>query len=259
MKIVAIIPVRLDSKRFYRKALIDIHGFPMIEHVRRRALFCSALSDVIVATCDAEVADIVESFGGKVVMTSSCHRSGTSRIVEASKDLDATHIVLMQGDEPLLLPRHVEALITKMKDQPDVAAWNLVSRLEPTDLDEPSVVKCSVSRNNNILYCYRRSPHFSDFDSQNGFIRKVNGIMAFRKDFLMSYLTLPDSKIEAAEGIEQMRIIESGSPLISVDVEPSLPSINIPSDYDIVQALLKTDLEQKELLEKTLLRDNHAF
>ena len=87
MKIVGVIPAHLASVRFPQKILFDIHGLPMIEHVRRRALLCGELEDVIVATCDIEIANIIKSYGGKVIMTSNSHKNGTSRVAEAIEGL----------------------------------------------------------------------------------------------------------------------------------------------------------------------------
>ena len=87
----------------------------MIEHVRRRALLCQSLQKVFVATCNSEIASVVRSFGGEVIMTSSNHRNGTSRVAEAIRSISCSHVVLIQGDEPLLLPIHVEKLISSIK------------------------------------------------------------------------------------------------------------------------------------------------
>ena len=108
MKIAAIIPARLKSTRFPNKILLPIEGMPMIEHVRRRALMCPVLSEVIVATCDEEIAEVIRAKGGRVIMTSDSHVNGTTRIAEAVAQVDCSHVILLQGDEPLLLPRHIQ-------------------------------------------------------------------------------------------------------------------------------------------------------
>ena len=111
LQVVAVIPAHMASVRFPGKILYELHGLPMIEHVRRRALMCDVFSDVFVATCDKEIAAVIKDFGGNVKMTSDQHRNGTSRVSEAIQDIEATHVVLLQGDEPLLLPRHVEEFV----------------------------------------------------------------------------------------------------------------------------------------------------
>lgn len=249
VKIAAIIPARLKSTRFPKKILLPIHGLPMVEHVRRRALLCPALTEVIVATCDEEIADVVHANGGRVIMTNEGHINGTTRIAEAVAKIDCTHALLLQGDEPLILPRHVEALTKAVVSEPDVAVWNLVGPLDsPEELDRHSFVKCAVAAPHDVLYCFRRSPNFSDFSTQKAFVRKMLGIIAYRKDFLLKLTSLPPSPIEVAESIEQMRILENGFGLSYVEVTPALPSINEPSELQDVLDCFSEDAEQQALL-----------
>lgn len=253
MKIVAIIPARLASARFPRKILFPFHGMPMIEHVRRRALLSEAVSDVYVATCDREIADVVTKSGGKVIMTASTHATGTDRVAEAAKEVDCTHVLLLQGDEPLLLPRHMELFSNAISTRPDGGAWNATGSIEyEEELDRHSFVKCTASASGRIMYCFRRTPCFSSFATQKTFVRKMLGLIAYRKDFLMRLTSLPVSPIERAESIEQMRIIENAFDLWSVNVSPSLPSVNEPDEAEIVLDYLRSNAEQRTLLERTL-------
>lgn len=250
MKIAAIIPARLKSTRFPNKILLPIHGLPMIEHVRRRALMCSTLSEVIVATCDEEIAEVVRANGGRVIMTSNSHVNGTTRIAEAVAQVDCTHVLLLQGDEPLLLPRHVETMAQAIIAEPEVSTWNLIGALESQDeLDRHSFVKCAIAAPHQILYCFRRSPNFSDFATQKTFVRKMLGIIAYRKNFLQKLTSLPVSPIEKAESIEQMRVLENGWRLSYVEVAPALPSINEPGELEKVLDSLSADSEQLALLQ----------
>jgi len=253
MKIVAVIPAHLASVRFPRKILFEFHGLPMIEHVRRRALLSESINDVYIATCDDEIAESVRSYGGNVIMTANTHTNGTSRVAEAVQDIDCTHVLLLQGDEPLLLPRHVDLFAKEIGKNPSGDAWNATGPIEELeDLDRHSFVKCAVSPSNNIMYCFRRSPCFSDLKIQQKFIRKILGIIAYRKDFLLELTKIPATPIETAEFIEQMRIIESGYSLQSVPVSPSLPSVNEPDEANIVLDYIKQNDEQNELLLKIM-------
>ena len=250
MKIAAVIPAHMASVRFPGKILSLIHGIPMIEHVRRRALLSQSLNDVIVATCDDKIASVVDNFGGNVIMTSDTHKNGTSRVAEIIDKIDCTHVILLQGDEPLLLPRHIDSLIDAIKKKIDIHAWNVTGLLEDvSELDKKTFVKCAVNYTDNILYCFRRSPCFSDFNIQRTYIRKILGIIAYRKDFLIRFSNFTPSLIEQNEFIEQMRIIENGYSFKSVTVNPSLPSVNELEEVDIVLKYIENDNEQKKLLE----------
>jgi len=251
MKIVAVIPAHMASVRFPGKILFPFHGLPMIEHVRRRALLSQAISDVIVATCDEDIAGVIRGYGGMVVMTANTHKNGTTRVAEAVKNIDCTHVILLQGDEPLLLPRHVDAIAQAIRTNPSGDAWNATGPIEnPDELDRHSFVKCAVSQSGRVMHCFRRTPGYSSFEQQQTFVRKILGIIAYRKDFLMQLTALPSSPAELAEFIEQMRILENDFNLQSVPVIPSLPSVNEPHEADFVLAHIRQDQEQKALLEK---------
>lgn len=253
MKIVAVIPAHMASVRFPGKILFPFHGLPMIEHVRRRALLSGAVSDVIVATCDNDIASVIRGFGGKVVMTADTHKNGTTRVAEAVKDIDCTHVILLQGDEPLLLPRHVDALAEAMRANPGGDAWNATGPIESAEeLDRHSFVKCAVSQSGRVMHCFRRTPCYSGFEQQQGFVRKILGIIAYRKDFLMKVTTLPSAPVELAEFIEQMRILENDYTLRSVPVAPSLPSVNEPQEAEIVMDYIRDSTEQSSLLREIL-------
>lgn len=249
MKIVAVIPAHLASVRFPRKILFPFYGLPMIEHVRRRALLSDAISEVYVATCDQEIADVVRGFHGNVIMTKKTHKNGTTRVAEAIKDIDCTHVILLQGDEPLLLPRHLSSLVEAIKNDPKGDSWNATGPILSNDeLDRHSYVKCAIGKNDRIIHFFRRSPCYSEFHKQQEFIRKILGIIAYRKDFLLELTALPESKIEQYEFIEQMRIIENGHSIKSVPVEPSLPSVNEPSEAEIITTYILKNPDQMDLL-----------
>lgn len=250
-KIVGIIPARLASTRFPRKVLFPFYSYPMIEHVRRRTVMSRGLDDVYVATCDDEIADVISGYGGKVIMTGKHHENGTTRIAEAVANIDCSHVVLPQGDEPLLLPEMVEQMIKAIKAKPEGDAWNGTAPLETAeDLDRHSFVKCAVGDDNNIMYCFRRSPALASFDVQKRYIRKMLGLIAFRRDFLEQFQFMPSSLAERAESIEQMRIIENGFRLISVPFDFSLPSVNEPAESQLIEKHLEFNEHQRVLLKE---------
>ena len=186
-------------------------------------------------------------------MTSNDHKNGTSRVAEVVQNYDCSHVLLLQGDEPLLLPKHIDSMINSIKKNPKKDAWNATGSINTEDeLELHSFVKCTITRDNKIMHCFRKTPYFSDIKIQKRFVRKILGIIAYRKDFLLKLNQLPESEIESAEFIEQMRIIESGYDLYSVPVDPSLPSINEPHEADIVLDYLNNNSEQNTLLKKIL-------
>jgi 3-deoxy-manno-octulosonate cytidylyltransferase (CMP-KDO synthetase) len=251
LKIVGVIPAHMASLRFPGKILFPFHGYPMIEHVRRRALLAKGLDNVFVATCDQKIADTVAELGGNVIMTGDHHQNGTSRVAEAIGHIDCTHLVLLQGDEPLLLPEMVERMTQAIRLKPDKDAWNGTGPLETADeLDRHSFVKCAVRKDDSIMYCFRRSPAFAQFEKQNLYIRKVLGLIAYRKEFLERLSFLSPSFVEQTESIEQMRIIENGYSLLSVPFESSLPSVNEPDEAKLVKDYLSSNNRQLELLLK---------
>jgi 3-deoxy-manno-octulosonate cytidylyltransferase (CMP-KDO synthetase) len=253
MKVVAIIPAHLASVRFPGKILFKFHGLPMIEHVRRRALLSKHIQDVYIATCDEEIKKEITAFGGKVIMTSNKHTNGTSRIAEAVKNIDCTHVVLLQGDEPLLLPRHLDALVDSIILNPKGDAWNATAPIENMEeLDRHSFVKCTITPEQRIIFCFRRTPFYSPFETQEQLVRKILGLIAYRKEFLMQLTELPPGGTELAESIEQMRILENGFIITSVPVTPSLPSVNEPREAQIILEYIEHNVEQQKLLNTIL-------
>lgn len=253
VKIVAVIPSHLASVRFPGKILYQFAGLPMIEHVRRRALLCRELDDVYVSTCDQEIADAVRGYGGNVIMTSDEHRTGTDRVAEAVSSIDCTHVIVLQGDEPLLLPEDLGAFIQGIKSTPDASAWNATGPIEKSkDLDTKSIVKCVVAPSGRILLGFRRTPCFSAFEQQKTFVRKIFGLIAFQKDFILQIAATPATPYERAESIEQSRILETGNYLQSIPVQRSYVSVNEPHEADLVKEYLENDPIQKDILKKIL-------
>ena len=251
-KIVAVIPAHLASVRFPRKILFPFFDIPMIEHVRRRALLSSNVSEVLVATCDQEIASVVKGFGGNIIFTGDHHRNGTTRVAEAIAGCDCTHVILLQGDEPLLNPKYIDDIADAIRTNPNCDAWNATGPIEkPDDIDRHSFVKCAIATDERILYCFRRSPSCASFEQQQSYIRKVLGIIAFRRNFLEKLAKLSPARIEQLEFIEQMRIIENGYTIYSVPFSESLPSVNELDEAEVVLEYIKKNSEQKRLLETT--------
>ena len=159
MKIVAIIPARLASTRLNKKLLIKFNDLEMIEHVRRRAVLSQAFDEVYVATGDDEIEQLIKHYKGNVIRTHKPHPNGTSRVAEAINNIDATHLVLIQGDEPLILPKSLRQMVNFLRDNPNYDSINAISNIEQdSDLEDCSQVKCAINKYGRILYCFRKSP-----------------------------------------------------------------------------------------------------
>jgi 3-deoxy-manno-octulosonate cytidylyltransferase (CMP-KDO synthetase) len=253
-KIVAVIPARMGSSRYPGKPLLDIENIPMIEHVRRRALLCEGFSKVLVATCDMEIKNIVESFGGNVIMTSDTHEIATERIVEAINNIDCTHVVNVQGDEILILPSDLNLMVKAIKNKPDGNVWNAVGNINSMDdLIDPSIVNCAVTKKGNIIFFCR---NFSNFGSQAH--NKLNpihinlGILGYSRLYLENFPKMKMTPLEKMESVEQFRTLENNIPIRAVHFKNSYPGINHPRDVKTVKQILKTDPKQKKVLSQII-------
>lgn len=250
MKKIVVIPARLNSRRFPNKILFDLKGLPMIEHVRRRALLAKNVEEVYIATCDIEIKDVLEGYGAEVIMTSKNHKNGTTRVAEAVSNINCSNVILIQGDEPLLLPRHLDKMINTISHDNSSFAWNATGPIETEEeFNRSSVVKASMY-GNKILYCFRKKNLVNDFRNQSHNFRKILGLIAYKKDFLIRLTEMNSTLIEEMESIEQMRIIENGYSICSVPFESSQPSVNEPSEVQLVWDYVANDNEQKIILEK---------
>ena len=253
MKIIAIIPAHLKSIRFPKKIIYPISGLPMIEHIRRRALISQAFAEVYVTTCDNEISRLIKKNNGRVILTSKKHKNGTSRVAEAIKKIDCTHVVLIQGDEPLILPNQLKLLNKQIKLFPHVNSWNAVGILEKKkELNKHSFVKCIIKKNKLIKKCFRFFSELSENEKKEKNIKKILGLIAFKKDFLIKISKKPQSINEKKDLIEQMRVIDNGYKIKSILIKPTLPSVNEPNDLKIVKNYIKKNQNQKLLIKKIL-------
>ncbi len=256
MRIAAIIPARMASSRFPGKALVSVRGLPMVEHVRRRALLCKGFSEVVVATCDMEIAAAVQRFGGKVVMTSPHHPAATDRVAEAAERLDCTHVVNVQGDEILVLPSDLEAMVQAMRARPDQPAWNAIAPVEREgELLDPSIVKCLVSRSDRILSCTRRLTGVaSSLLGAGSPICKLLGVLGYRRDFLERYRALDRTPLEIAESVDQSRVVEHDVPLQGIRFREGYLGVNHPHELEEIETVLQRDPSQQPVWEEMLSR-----
>ncbi len=235
---VGIIPARLAATRLPNKPLLDICGKPMIQWVYERAQAASLLDEVMVATPDEQIFDAVEAFGGKAVMTSAAHRSGTDRLAEVARTLETDVIVNIQGDEPLLDPKAIDLLTQTMIESPDVPMGSMMCPIsDEHEENDPAVVKVVTDRNGLALYFSRsRIPYPRHAEAAQAC--KHIGIYAYRRDFLIAYSEMEPTPLEQAESLEQLRALENGFRIKMVQTDFSPTSVDTPEDLERVRRIL---------------------
>lgn len=243
MKIVVIIPSRYGSTRFEGKPIASIAGKPMIQWVYERAKQSGIVTDVVVATDDRRIFDIVEGFGGSGVMTSSENRTGTDRVAEAADKMGLKVddiVVNVQGDQPLLDPRSIDELVNPFFSDSDLEMSTLAFRIVRKDeITNPKDVKVTFDNSGYALY-FSRSP--IPFGRDPGIYfdtYKHLGVYAYTRHFLEVFRTLPEGKLEIIEKLEQLRAIEYGHRIYVVVTEYDSPEVDLPGDIVRIEKLLK--------------------
>ena len=210
LKIVGIIPARYASTRLPGKAIKSILGKPMIQRVFEQAAKAHALNSIYVATDDERIVKAVEAFGGRAVMTSREHPSGTDRLAEAVKSVFADIVVNIQGDQPFFNPVMIKEVIQPLLEDPSLQMSTLMHAITHQEsIDDPSVVKIVVDLAGNALYFSRSLIPYPRERIQHPVYEHV-GIYAYRRDFLIKFAKLPPTILEQIESLEQLRALEHG-------------------------------------------------
>lgn len=236
--VVAIIPARYQSTRLPGKALADIGGRTMIEHVYRRASAARSVGVVIVATDDRRICDAVEKFGGRAQMTSAAHRSGTDRLAEVARGMSADLIVNVQGDEPLIDPSMIDDAIAAFKSEPDLEMSTLRRRIDdPADLANPNVTKVVVDRNGYAMYFSRAPIPFTRDGCPPAPAWRHIGLYVYKRACLLRLTSLPATAMEEAEALEQLRALEYGVRIKAVETAHDCVGVDTPEDLERVRRL----------------------
>ena len=234
--VIAIIPARFHSTRLPGKALLEIGGRPMIEHVYRRAASARLVDAVIVATDDERIERAVTGFGGVAQMTGTHHVSGTDRIAEVAADLPCRLIVNVQGDEPLIDPDVIDAVIAPMQADPSIE-MGTAARLfrDEAEFATPHVVKVVTDVNGFALYFSRAPiPHGRDVAALP-IARAHLGLYVHRRDALLRLARLPHGRLEAAEALEQLRALEHGMRIKVVETAYVSQGVDTADDLERVR------------------------
>ena len=235
--IIGVIPARYASSRFPGKPLADILGKPMIEWVYRRTKECSLLQEVIVATDDERIQKLVEGFGGKAIMTSQSHKTGTERLAEVAQKLPADYYLNIQGDEPLVRSDLLELLIGPLLRKGALMS-TLATAIEETELTDPNRVKVVVDFADQALYFSRAPIPFSRGQYVSNPLLHM-GFYGLQRDFLLAYPHLPRGPLEASEDLEQLRALENGYRISVVKSNYRTVGVDCLADLDLVKKRLK--------------------
>jgi 3-deoxy-manno-octulosonate cytidylyltransferase (CMP-KDO synthetase) len=240
LTVVVVIPARYASTRLPGKALADLDGRPMIEHVYRRVSAARVLSEVLVATDDLRIATRVHDFGGKVRLTKATHETGTDRLAEVAASIDCDVVVNVQGDEPLIDPRAIDELVAPFASDAAVQMTTLVRRIQdPSELSNPNITKVVVDRGGFALY-FSRAPIPYVCDPRAGWppLYRHIGLYAYRRSALLVLASLEPTPLERAESLEQLRALEHGIRIKAVETAYESFGVDTPEDLEEVRRLL---------------------
>jgi 3-deoxy-manno-octulosonate cytidylyltransferase (CMP-KDO synthetase) len=239
---VAVIPARFASSRLPGKALADIGGKPMIEHVYRRTALARSVESVIVVTDDERIYRSVQAFGGIARMTSPSHQSGTDRIAEIASEVSASLIVNVQGDEPLIEPAMIDEAVAPFSNNSTLMMSTLRRRIDDeTDRHNPNVTKVVVDKDDFALYFSRAPIPFVRPGSPAAPAWRHVGLYVYRRECLMKLAALPPTETEKSEALEQLRALEHGI-RIKV-VETQFDSIGVDTAEDLAHVRAVFDRE----------------
>jgi 3-deoxy-manno-octulosonate cytidylyltransferase (CMP-KDO synthetase) len=239
-KAVGLVPARYEASRFPGKPLAPIAGVPMVRRVWEGARAATALREVIVATDDERIAEFCRSFGAPVAMTRRDHPTGTDRLAEVAASLDDAIVVNVQGDEPLVEGRAIDAMVEALLADPSAPMSTVVHDADPDGLDDPNRVKVVIDRLGNALYFSRsRIPALRDPTHPPRYWQHV-GLYAYRREFLLDFVKLAPTPAERAEQLEQLRALENGHRIRCAVVEGwrGIP-VDVPADVGRVEARLR--------------------
>lgn len=248
MNIIGIIPARMASSRFPGKPLAKILGKPMIYHVYMRSKLAIILEDVYVATCDREIEKYCLENDMKVIMTKDSHERASDRAAEAMSKIEketgsrAEIIVMIQGDEPMLNPKMIDLAVEPIMRDDSILITNLMAEIknEKESMD-PNTVKVVVDENNFALY-FSREP----IPSQKKTTQKVDRykqvpVIPFRRDFLITFNSLPPKPLETIESVDMLRLLEHGNKVKMILSQFDTYGVDTSEDLVRVEKLIKKD------------------
>lgn len=250
MNIVAIIPARMASSRFPGKPMALIHGVPMIGHVYFRTRMCKLLTETYVATCDQEIFDYIERIGGKAIMTADTHERCSDRTSEAMLKIETDIggkcdiVVMVQGDEPMVMPEMIEQSVEPMLKDLSIRVVNLMAKIYTVEeFEDPNEVKVVVGLNNRALYFSREPiPSRKKGITDVPMLKQVC-IIPFRRNYLLKFNAMQSTPLEKIESVDMMRILEHGDDVYMVMTDAKTLSVDTAADLEkVVQMMVNDDL-----------------
>jgi 3-deoxy-manno-octulosonate cytidylyltransferase (CMP-KDO synthetase) len=248
MRIIGIIPARMESSRYPGKPLARIHGIPMVGHCYLRSKMCPLMDEVYVATCNEEVMTYIESIHGKAIMTANTHERASDRAAEAMLKAEqmlgykVDIVVMIQGDEPMLTPEMLTEAIQPMRDDPSIQVLNLMGEIATREEhDDPNEVKVVVDNRGDALY-FSREP-IPSWKKSAKYVRMLKQIclIPFRRDYLLNFNSLPQTPLEIAESVDMLRVLEHGEKVRMVETKANTYSVDTPEDLRDVEEAMRGD------------------
>lgn len=247
MRVLGVIPARMGSTRLPGKPLADLLGRTMLEHVYRRSVACPDLDEVVVATCDEEIRVAAEAFGATAAMTSDRHERASERMAEVAESVAADVYVLIQGDEPLIVPEMISAAIAPLRSDPTVGCVNLAAPIRSgAELRDPNTIKVVTARSGDALFMTRQPVPTQPASTSEGAGTVTNAakqvcVIPFRAELLTRYAALEPTPLEQAESIDMLRLLEHGLPVRMVPTDVSTHAVDTEEDRVHVEQLLRDD------------------
>lgn len=256
MNIIAVIPARMASTRFPGKPMIDILGMPMIGHCYKRAELCKSINYVYVATCDEEIYNYIKSIDGNVVMTSSSHERACDRAAEAMLKIEKIHnlktdiLLMMQGDEPMVTPKIIEASLKPLINNSEVKISNLYREMDSIDeFEDPNEVKVIINKKGYAIYFSREPIPSRKKGVHDVPMYKQICTIPFRREYLLEFNSMKQTQLEIIESIDMNRIIENGG---KVKMEYSKDeSISVDNKSDLKRVI--NEMKNDKILKKYII------
>jgi 3-deoxy-manno-octulosonate cytidylyltransferase (CMP-KDO synthetase) len=241
MKIVALIPARLASTRFPEKPLAHILGKPMILWVAELTAKAVGIDNTYIATDSDKIASVVEATGFRVVMTSPDALTGTDRIAEAAKQIDADIFINVQGDEPMLDPASITKVIDSAKQHPDTVINGYAPIPQAEDPGNVNLPKCAIASDGRLLYMSRAAiPAYKDVHKRQAVYYKQVCIYAFTRKQLEAYVSVSEkAPCEQSEDIEILRFLDLGFAVQMIELPGDTLAVDAPGDVEIVESAMR--------------------